>query len=132
MDRRERTPPTLLVVEDEDAVRELMAAWLRRAGYVVVTASGAVEARDRAARHLDALDVVIADLELPDADGRALVAELRARRPNLGALFVSGYPEPPAPPAGGRTAFLQKPFTAADLRQAVDRLLDVPDPPRPA
>lgn len=102
---------TLLVVDDDDTVRSVMVTSLRDLGYHVLEASGATAAMVQALA-ADRLDLVITDLAMPEGDGRALVARLRAERPDLPVLFVSGYAE-----RHGLSAqdVLAKPFTPDEL-----------------
>ncbi len=83
-------PLAVLVVDDEDgAVREI-AAFLKRAGYVALTAGGCREARARlAAEHVD---ILITDLKMPDGDGLQLVAETAAEYPHIATIVVTGQP----------------------------------------
>jgi len=130
----------VLVVEDDAAVRELMADLLRDQGYDVVEAAdgpNALEVADRAG----ALDLLVTDMVMPGGmNGAALAARLRGERPGLPVLFVSGYSdrplpglpangEPTAPPAGGPIdRNLGKPFSRRALASAVRQTLDAARP----
>jgi PAS domain S-box-containing protein len=117
---------TILVVEDEPAVRRLAARILRDHGYAVLEAEDPDAARRLFAEHGPGIDLVVTDVVMPGSLGPALVAELRASRPELPALYTSGYTEgavferdvlePGAP-------FLQKPFMPDDFARAVAELL---------
>ncbi len=121
---------TVLVVEDEDQVRELMVRALQKAGCVVIAAASAREALsvvDLGSR----LDLVVADVVMPDGHGPEIVRLLRRTRPRLRALYVSGYAaqfeasgtsSPDAEPH-----FLQKPFTLTQFIEAVRNVLDAPE-----
>jgi len=115
---------TVLVVEDEAAVRGLMRSILESAGYRVLEAGSGAEALVTA--RSSAIDVLVTDVVMPGMSGRALAVELLATRPRLAVLFVSGYAgavlerQGPLPP---RTAFLEKPFTPTTLKQAVHQAL---------
>jgi two-component system, cell cycle sensor histidine kinase and response regulator CckA len=109
----------VLVVDDEDAVRKLVAAMLDAAGYSVVEAEDA----DRALAVADGderVDVLVADVELRGLAGPDLAERLRSRWPDLRVLFVSGYTSDAL--EGRGSAFLQKPFTRAELTEAVRTL----------
>jgi PAS domain S-box-containing protein len=116
---------TILLVEDERSVRQLAAEVLRRAGYQVLEAADGREALAAAQQHAGALDLLLTDMVLPDLSGPATAEALRARRPELRVLFMSGYSSDahgraPRPVPG---PLLPKPFTASGLRDAVRRLL---------
>lgn len=118
---------TLLLVEDEAAVRASARRLLERHGYTVIEARhGAdalriVEAGDRQ------FDLVVTDLVMPEMGGRELVERLRARQPSLKVLYMSGYSEQAVtvdgvmPPA---TGFLEKPFTIEQLTRRTREILD--------
>lgn len=115
---------TVLVVEDSDAVRELICTILTRVGYKVIEVSNATEAL---AVDLDTIDVLLTDVLMPGGLGPQLVADARARRPDLPAVFMSGY----APDdtlgnmsAEDGTVFLAKPFTVESLTQKIREVLD--------
>ncbi|HWP62337.1 MAG TPA: ATP-binding protein [Candidatus Binatia bacterium] len=116
-----RRPGTILLVEDEAAVRALVRRILEGDGYAVVEAAdgGAAEA---AAADLDAPpDLLVSDVVLPGLTGPELARRLRARWPDLRIVFVSGYPAPEAGLDGAAegAAFLAKPFSPDQLRAAV-------------
>ena len=118
----------LLLVEDQDAVRNSLRAILARFGYTVL------EARDgRAALELSRahppVDLVITDVVMPHMGGRELAEHLTAARPTLPVIFMSGYAEdlPADARDGPRRAFLQKPFAPdALLRTMRDLLANLP------
>jgi hypothetical protein len=116
----------VLLVEDEPEVRELLAETLSRAGYTVVAAENgraAIEAFEEARQHVD---VIVTDVVMPGTDGPALVRVLRARRPGLKVLYISGYAADEAAAEMGEDAFtryLQKPFDRDHLLLYVAELL---------
>jgi PAS domain S-box-containing protein len=121
---------TVLVVEDEDQVRELMVRALQKAGCVVIAASSGAEALSAVDPGIR-LDLVVADVVVPDGHGPEVVRLLRRTRPRLRALYVSGYAaqfeasgtsSPDAEPH-----FLQKPFTLDQFIDAVRKVLDAPE-----
>jgi PAS domain S-box-containing protein len=120
----------VLVVEDEDQVRELMVRALQTAGCTVITASSGPEAL-ASVEPATRLDLVVADVVMPGGDGPEVVRLLRRTRPRLRALYVSGYAaqfrtsgssSPDAEPH-----FLQKPFTLDEFIDAVREVLDAPE-----
>jgi PAS domain S-box-containing protein len=122
---------TILVAEDEDDVRTVILDMLRKQGYSVLSAPNGPAALEAAANASDDIDLLITDIVMPKMSGGELARLLRADRPRLKVLFVSGYTEG----AIGRssdlepgTAFLHKPFTPEDLARHVRELLDQPVP----
>jgi signal transduction histidine kinase/CheY-like chemotaxis protein len=114
----------ILLVEDEGAVRDVTRAVLESAGYQVTAVCDGTEALTRPCK----ADLVVSDLVMPGMSGRELVTRLRAARPSLPVVFVSGYAAEgdPTPAAGeGTTEFLAKPFTADQLLARVRSALDI-------
>jgi signal transduction histidine kinase len=119
---------TILLVEDEDVVRQLEREVLERSGYTVLEASSPSAALELERGHDGAIDLLLTDVVLPELSGPELAAQLAARRPRLRVLYASGYPKEALGngfPASG-TAFLQKPVTPVSLAQKVRELLDSP------
>ena len=119
-------PRTVLLVEDEDGVRDLTQRVLERQGYVVHVARDGVEALALYEDHRDAIDVLVTDVVMPRLGGSELVIKVRTTRPELPVLFMSGYARNAAirgAPGDRRTRFLQKPFTVPAFQQAVAELL---------
>jgi two-component system, cell cycle sensor histidine kinase and response regulator CckA len=118
---------TLLLVEDEELVRDLVREFLEEAGYRVIEAQDAHEAlRIANAGGTPAIDLVVTDVVLPAMNGSDLVKELQRAVPKLKALYMSGYPGDAAfrPGASGMgAAFLAKPFTRDALTQKVREVL---------
>jgi PAS domain S-box-containing protein len=117
----------VLVVEDDDAVRRFAVRSLERAGYDVLTAADGAEAMRLSDAHEGTFDVVVVDVVLPRMRGTELAARLRPRQPTAQVLFMSGYrTEEGALPRGadGRTRFLPKPFTGAELADKVRELVE--------
>jgi PAS domain S-box-containing protein len=118
-------PATILLVEDDRAVRDMTAQMLSRAGYRVLSAATPGEASTLFAQHADEVDLLVTDVVMPDMHGPALAEQLRARRPALRVLFVSGYSDamPEGATATGRVNFLAKPFAPSHLVTTVTELL---------
>jgi DNA-binding NtrC family response regulator len=112
---------TILVVEDDEGVRRFVQLGLEHAGYAVLTAAHVGQALALYEVHADKIDLVLTDVIMPHRGGPELVAELRAIRPDVRVVFMSGYtgglatPGPHLPPD---TPLLEKPFS-------LDRLLEV-------
>jgi PAS domain S-box-containing protein len=118
---------TVLVVEDDDAVRWLAARVLRRYGYHVLEASGGDEAEALLALHGSAIDLLLTDVVMPGIGGRELARRAEAIRPGLRVLFTSGYTEDEILLRGvalDARSFLPKPYTPGGLVQAVRDVLD--------
>jgi two-component system, cell cycle sensor histidine kinase and response regulator CckA len=115
---------TILVVDDEPSVLELVGKMLRRQGYAVVTHSRADGALAWATEHPGEAHLVISDVVMPGMNGLELAEALRNRIPGLPILFVSGYPDRvPRSLVSPVAPLLQKPFTPAQLLDAVQKLL---------
>ena len=117
---------TILLVEDEAAVRQFARRALEASGYVVLVAPDGVEALALAERHAAPIHVLLTDVVMPGMAGPELARRLAARRPTLRVLFCSGYTDDATVLDGVReagTPFLQKPFTPEDLIQKVRDVL---------
>jgi DNA-binding response OmpR family regulator len=117
---------TVLVVEDDRAVRALAESVLVRQGYRVIVCEDAASA-ERTARSLRAIDLLLTDVILPGPTGFDLARSLHVSRPDLNVLFMTGYIghtalEGRAAPPGAR--FLWKPFTGQELLAAVRSALE--------
>jgi signal transduction histidine kinase/CheY-like chemotaxis protein len=112
---------TILVVEDEAAVRTMAVQMLERAGYTVITAGAPSEACAIFEADHARINLVLTDVVMPEMHGPALVERLVAQRPDLPVIFISGYSDtmPVVEGRANRVAFLAKPFTAAELTAAV-------------
>jgi PAS domain S-box-containing protein len=114
---------SILLVEDEDGVRKLARLTLEGCGYAVTEAPDGETALDLLARARH-LDLLVTDLTMPGIGGRDLARQVRAARPDIGVVFISGY----APDIGQLDAlvgaiFLAKPFTPGDLRAAAAKAI---------
>ena len=133
--QRAETPPlqepavsggleTVLIVEDDEAVRHLLSISLEAYGYQVLQAGDGAEGMAALSSHATPVDLVISDIVMPRMDGSQLAQEVSALFPKVKMLLMSGY-------AGGTvnlqedTPFLQKPFTFANLARKVREVLDV-------
>jgi two-component system cell cycle sensor histidine kinase/response regulator CckA len=121
-----RVPPdageTILLVEDEPAVRQLFAQALTRAGYRVHEARNGQEAMKVFDQHGDSIDLLLTDLRMPYMGGVELAQHLRARRRTLKLICVSGYPGEAE--SDLTSDFLSKPFSRDDLLAKVREVLD--------
>lgn len=118
---------TILLVEDEPAVRGLVHETLRLHGYTVIEARHGIEALLAGTRHLGPIHLLLTDVVMPQMSGPEVAEKLTTVRPEIKVLYMSGYPDHPVFAQGGikrDTAFLQKPFTPNVLVQKVREVLD--------
>jgi PAS domain S-box-containing protein len=118
---------TVLLVEDEDAVRSLARVVLQRAGYTVLAASDGVEALEVSARHPSSLDLLVTDVVMPRLGGRQLAEILNRLHPRMRVLYLSGYTDDTVVRSGilkQQAPFLHKPFTLPGLMQKIRAVLD--------
>jgi len=110
-------------VEDEEGVRRLSRRLLEAHGYLVLEASGAEEALEFAARYPDPIHLVLTDVVMPGMSGPELAGKIRAVRPRIKVLFMTGYSDSTATGLGPEEALLQKPFTPDALAHRVRETL---------
>ena len=118
---------TLLVVEDEEAMRKVAIRSLEAAGYKVLVAAAGDEALRIAAEHSGHIHLLLTDMVMPRMSGRALAQEFAKTRPTAKVMYMSGYTGNAFADAGGveeGTHFIAKPFTASDLAHKVRQVLD--------
>ncbi len=116
---------TILLVEDEEGVRDVAARVLRRAGYRVLEAADGIEALELDAMFGAGIDLVLTDVVMPRLGGPELVRRLTARAPGRKVLFTSGYSASPVTDTlEPGQAFLQKPYLPSTLVVAVKALLE--------
>jgi two-component system, cell cycle sensor histidine kinase and response regulator CckA len=113
---------TILLVEDEPAVRQLFAQALVRAGYSVYEARNGQEAVQLFDQHGDSIDMLLTDMRMPYMGGAELAHQLRGRRRTLKLLCISGYPGNLDDDLS--VDFLAKPFSRDALLQKVREVLD--------
>jgi hypothetical protein len=117
---------TVLVVEDEQAVRDLTVRILRQLGYTILTASSGAEALEISQSHTGHIDLLLTDVVMPNMSGRQLADHLRAARPDTKVLFLSGYTENTVVHHGVLDAgvdFLPKPFSRENLSKKMREVL---------
>jgi PAS domain S-box-containing protein len=131
-----RGTETILLVEDDPALREMAATLLRRLGYTVLAAANGLEAlRLKQQRGSGHMDLLFTDVVMPHMSGKELADRVRALSPHTRILFTSGYTENTIVQQGGLNpgvVFLQKPFTPSALARKVREVLDEPGVPQPA
>jgi CheY-like chemotaxis protein len=122
-----RGSETILLVEDEEAVRLFAASVLKRQGYEVLEAHHGLHAIELLERTESKVRLIVTDVVMPEMGGPALVAKLHDRLPELPVLYMSGYAERAVVHNGlvkSKQAFLQKPFTPIVLARKVREVLD--------
>jgi len=122
-----RGSETILLVEDDEMVRNLVRETLQREGYKVLDAADSVEARRISERHKAVIHLLITDVVMPKVSGRDLALELCRRRPEMRVLYMSGYTDSAIVNSGilqKEVAFLQKPFPPAALAERVRDVLE--------
>jgi PAS domain S-box-containing protein len=124
--RQQRGGETVLIVEDDEDVRDFVEFVLRQAGYRVLAAADPTGGLQFAEAHAGEIHLLLSDIVMPEMSGNEMAARAQALRPAMKVLHMSGYP-------GGRQrhggfapsgAFLQKPFSVETLTQAVRTMLD--------
>lgn len=121
-----RGSETILLVEDEDSVRESTAEYLTESGYTVLKAAGGPNALEVAERHAGSIDLLLTDLIMPQMSGRELSERIAKTRPQIRVVFMSGYSnhmlsnEEILDP---KHVLLQKPFRLEALGQLLREVL---------
>jgi PAS domain S-box-containing protein len=120
---------TVLLAEDNTTVRALVVRMLDRLGFRVLAASSADEALTVCARHDGDIEALVTDVVMPGTSGPELVAAASALRPSMRVLYISGHTDDRLAAVGSlgdEVAFLEKPFTAAELGAKLSALLERP------
>jgi len=118
---------TVLLVEDQDGIRDLVREFLQRKGYRVLHATDGDDALRIADEHKDPIHLLVTDIVMPNVGGRELARRLTQARPHMKILFMSGYPDHASlsgEVGGEHAAVLQKPFMLDTLARKVRGLLD--------
>lgn len=117
---------TILLVEDEEAVRNFAARALASRGYTVLQAPSGVDGLEIAKGRINDIDLVVSDVVMPEMDGPTMLGELRKLNPDLKVIFVSGYAEEAFRknlPEGQQFNFLPKPFSLKQLVETVKTVI---------
>jgi PAS domain S-box-containing protein len=126
-----RGTETILLLEDEEALRQVTCEFLTASGYTVLQAARSEHAIEVASKHKGSISLIVSDIVLPDRNGPSTVAKMQGLHPEAKVLYVSGYTEVPVAQqlvAEGAT-LLQKPVSRSDLLRKVDEMLHIrPDP----
>ena len=122
-------PATILVVDNETVVLDLVTNILKGDGYTIITAQNGDEAVKIAGPHLGNIDLVLTDIIMPGMSGGELMSRLRVLKPELRVLYMSGYTKYTVDNHGileSVKSFIWKPFSPAELRLKVREVLDSP------
>ena len=131
VDRLPSGTETVLLVEDEARVRELLRGALERRGYRVLAAGSGEDAQGLMSTHRGPLHLLVTDVVMPGMRGTDLASRLGALHPRMRVLHISGYADDAVLRHGvreGSAAFLQKPFTVEALIRKIREVLDAPLP----
>ena len=125
----QRTPKgeTVLIVEDEEALREATERIFTRNGYHVITAADGPDALTLAAHHEGEIHLLVTDVVMPKMLGKEVAARVREIRPDIEVLYMSGYAQPVLAPQGRLepgVALLEKPFSEAALLAKATQVLN--------
>ncbi len=118
---------TILVVDDEDALREVTRRMLTRSGYTVLTAASGAAGDRVASSHVGPIDLLLTDVIMPKMQGPTVAKEVRKVRPDIRVLFMSGHAQPVLEAEavlGTDFLLLEKPFDQAILLESVRKVLD--------
>jgi CheY-like chemotaxis protein len=121
-----RSGTTVLIVEDDDARREVVSKNLLDRGYRVLTATTGAEALPIARRGAEEIHVLVTDVILPSGPGKELADQIHLLQPKMRALYLTGYARPVLLTSGTidpGAPVLEEPFSRADLLAAVDEVL---------
>jgi CheY-like chemotaxis protein len=119
----------ILLVEDEEAVRELASVVLTAQGYRVIEAENPAHAEELSAKHSSEIQLLLTDVVMPGMSGRELARRITSRNPKIRVLYMSGYTDNVIAHGGvlePGVSFLQKPFTPRALAVKVREVLDTP------
>ena len=117
---------TILLVDDEQPLRQLIRQSLELGGHRILEAANGQEALVAASESTCSIDVVITDVVMPGMSGAELIRQLRERQPGIPVVLISGWPISSRDAIDSRTLFLQKPVTYGQLVKAVHRSLRAP------
>lgn len=116
-------PPTILIVDDEPAIRRFVRLLLTRNGYGVAEASSAAEALSLCEQPPGTIHLLLTDFRMPGLNGAELVARVTTRHPQIKVLFMTGFAADLVSEAGFGVSFLAKPFSEEELVETVRQAL---------
>jgi DNA-binding NtrC family response regulator len=118
---------TILVVEDEDDIRDMVREFLERKGYIVVAANNGNDALQVAQRYKGAIHLLLTDVVMPQVGGPELAQQIKSMRPRIKILFTSGFPDHAAINENftdQSATILQKPYPLNTLASRIRQMLD--------
>jgi PAS domain S-box-containing protein len=118
---------TILLVEDQEQVKELCMRFLAKAGYKVLATANGAQALNLVTQHAGPIHLLLTDVVLPDTDGRTLYKHIAAKREGIRVLYMSGYPTNVIAHRGVLDEgmnFIQKPFSSQSLREKIIQVLE--------
>jgi two-component system cell cycle sensor histidine kinase/response regulator CckA len=119
---------TIVVAEDEPALRRLVQRVLEDDGYRILLASNGREALELVEQHAEEIDLLITDVSMPQISGPDLVAQVNRRWPDLRVLYLSGHADSALSGGGVQVNLLRKPFELEELTRRVSETLEQPVP----
>lgn len=119
----ERGYATILLAEDEALLRELGETILRHAGYRVISVHRREDLEALLQSQTNDIDVLLTDIVMPEISGQELASKVRSRWPEVRVIYTSGYPGDELKDMHRDAAFLQKPFTPAELMAKIREVL---------
>jgi len=122
-----RGSETILVVEDEESLRELLTSMLHEYGYQILIARDGMEALERYRRHRDDIQLVVTDMDLPKLNGAAVSRSILSDNPDVKIILISGFVEPALKAsilADGIREFVAKPYTMPQMLNIIRRVLN--------
>ena len=119
----QRGPATILLAEDEELLRELGETILKQAGYKVLSIHRRDQLETLIGSYRDGIDVLLTDVVMPEISGQELSTRVRSRWPKIRVVYTSGYSSDELKDMPEDAAFLQKPFTPAELMAKIRDVL---------
>ena len=118
---------TVLIADDEEAIREITTSLLGRIGFRVITAADGLETVDLYTDHSEEISVLLMDINMPRLNGLEAALRIRHINPKVPVLFMSGYPREQVMNRFGKqphTDFIKKPFQSRELAAAVRNVME--------
>jgi len=115
---------TILIVEDEEAVREILVEMLKELGYKVIEAKNGKEGLNIAKVHSANIDVILTDIIMPHMDGKGFIKQISDLYPGIKVIYMSGYPRNMVLENNSNITFIQKPFTTHQLSTKLRYILE--------
>ncbi len=118
-------PPLILIVDDEASLRDMLARFLTRSGYRILTAGDGLEALEVCRQHADSIRLVLLDMTMPRMGGATCAALLRQDHTDISIIMMSAYTDPDTLERSRplRDAYLSKPFQLSELRQLIEQFV---------